>query len=103
MRELALRVGDRHELELRGPGGAGYSWETKVEGPEGVVEIRRRSSGAAPEADPGGPPPPNASLAELIEIDAVGAGRVRVSLALRRAWEDAEPLEHDELEIVVSG
>ena len=102
MRELTLSVGDRHELELRGLGSAGYSWDTSVDGPEGVVEVRRLPPGRSPNAEPGGPPPDNISLPERLEITAVGAGRVRLRLALRREWETEQPLEQDELEITVT-
>jgi hypothetical protein len=102
VRELTLSVGDRHELELRGLGGTGYSWDASVDGPEGVVEVRRLPSGRSPSAEPGGPPPDNISLPERLEIAAVGAGRVRLQLALRREWEPEQPREQDELEIVVT-
>jgi hypothetical protein len=101
--EVELKVGELHGLELRGLGGAGYSWEASVEGQEGVVEVRRASSGPLPgRTAAGGPPPDNRSLPEAFEVVAVGAGRVRVRFALRRAWEQESPLEETELDVIVS-
>jgi len=101
--DLELRVGEQHRLELRGLGSAGYSWEPSVEGPEGVVEIRRAPSGPLPGQPPaGGPPPDNASLPEAFEIVAVRAGNARVRFALRRAWEEEPaPLEEIDLDVEV--
>ena len=99
---IELNVGDVHELELRGLGGAGYSWQTAVIGPDGVLELERTSSGASPSAPPGGPPPSSGSLPEVLRLHAVGAGRVQLRLELRRSWEDdVPPLEQEELEVVV--
>ncbi len=104
MPELELKVGELHELELRGLGSAGYSWEAGVEGPEGVVEIRRASSGPLPDQPPaGGPPPDNRSLPEVFQVVAVGPGRVRVRFALSRSWEpDEPPLEETGLDVIVT-
>jgi hypothetical protein len=98
---LEPTVGDVHELELRGLGSAGYSWHVDVEGPEGVVAVRRAPSGPAPSAEPGGPPPPSGSLPERIELAALAPGHVRVRAALRRSWEDGPPLEERELDVAV--
>ena len=104
MPELALKVGELHELELRGLGSAGYSWEPSVEGPEGVVEIRRAPS--APPADrppPGGTAPASGSLAEAFQVEALAPGRVAVRFALRRSWEPEEPpLEVEDLDVIVT-
>ena len=74
-----------------------------MEGPEGVVEIRRAPSGPLPGQPPaGGPPPDNASLPEAFEVVGVGPGRARVRFALRRAWEEERaPLEEVELDVEV--
>ena len=101
MPDLELRAGDVHELVLPGRGTAGYSWAAETEGPEGVLEVRRAPSGPAPLAGGGGPPPPSGSLPERLELVAVRPGRVRVRLALRRSWENGEPLEERELDVVV--
>ena len=104
MRELELTVGETHRLELRGHGSAGYSWQIELTGPEGVLEIRRVPSGPARAAEPGGPPPPSGSLPAVLELRAVGEGRVRVRLALRRPWEEGvPPVEEDELDVTVTG
>jgi len=101
--ELELRVGDVHRLELPGRGSAGYSWQTDVDGPEGVLEIRRGSSGPPPSADPGGPPPSSGSLPEVLELVAAGVGRVRLRLELRRSWEhDRPPLDEQVYDVLVS-
>ncbi len=103
MPDLELRVGELHQLELRGLGSAGYSWEPRVEGPEGVVEVRRAPSGVLERPPPGGPPPASGSLPEAFEIEAIGPGRVSVRFALARAWEPAEPpLEHESLDVLVT-
>jgi len=101
--DVELRAGEVHELELRGLGSAGYSWEPHVEGPEGVVEIRRAPSGPIDRPPPGGPPPASGSLPEVFEIVAVGPGQVRVRFALSRSWEpDEPPLEEESLDVVVT-
>ncbi len=102
MRSVSLAVGERHELRLRGLGSAGYTWAIEIDGPEGVIEVRRRPPPPAPGATPGGPPPPAGSLPELIQLQARTPGRVTIRLALRRSWEDTEPLERDEVEITVT-
>jgi len=102
VRSVSLTVGETRELTLTGHGTAGYSWEAELEGPEGVVELRRRPPPSVRSAEPGGPPPPSGSLPELLAIEARTPGRVVVRLELRRSWErESEPLERDELEIVV--
>jgi hypothetical protein len=104
VRDLELKVGELHELELKGLGSAGYSWEPSVEGPEGIVEIRRAPSG--PPADrppPGGPPPASGSLSEAFQVEALAPGRVGVRFALRRSWEpDEAPLEVEDLDVIVT-
>ena len=103
MPDVELRVGELHLLELRGLGSAGYSWEPRVEGPEGVVEVRRAPSGAVERPQPGGPPPASGSLPESFEIAAVGPGRVSVRFALARSWEpDVPPLEQQSLDVRVT-
>ena len=104
MPDLELKVGELHELDLRGLGSAGYSWEASLERPEGVVEIRRAPSGPLPERPPpGGPPPDSGSLPEAFLVEAVAAGRVRVQFALRRSWEpDEPPLEETDLDVIVT-
>lgn len=102
MRSVSLAVGERRDLTLTGRGSAGYSWATELDGPEGVVEIRRRPPPSAPEGTPGGPPPAAGSLPELLTIEALAPGRVHLRLELRRSWESgSEPLERDEIEVVV--
>ena len=102
MPELELRVGEVHEAELRGLGTAGYSWDVSVEGPEGVVEVRRAPSGALP-APPGDGPPESGSLPETFHVEAVGQGHVHVHFVLRRTWEqDVAPLEQTDLDVTVT-
>jgi predicted secreted protein len=104
VREIRLGAGETHELTLRGLGGAGYSWQFEVDGPEGVLEIRRVPSGPpSPPAEPGGPPPATTAPPEVFELRGAGAGRVTVRFALRRSWEDVPPLEEEELDVVVTG
>ena len=104
VRELQLRVGDVHELTLRGLGSAGYSWQTEVTGPEGVLEVRRGPSGPSPSAPAGGPPPTSGSLPVVLRLAAVGEGRVKLHLSLRRVWEqDVPAIEEDELTVTVTG
>jgi hypothetical protein len=102
--ELELKVGEIHEFELRGLGSAGYSWEPSLEGPEGVVEIRRTASGPLLDRPPpGGPAPVSGSLPEAFQVEAVGPGRARVRFALRRSWEpDEPPLEETALDVIVT-
>jgi predicted secreted protein len=101
--ELELRVGERHELQLRGLGSAGYSWQASLSGPEGVLEVQRASSGPVASREPGGRPPDNESLPEAFQLVAVGEGRVRVRFALRRSWEDeTPPIEESKLDVVVT-
>ena len=103
MRSVSLTVGETRELTLSGRGSAGYSWTTELEGPEGVVEVRRRPPPSAPASEPGGPPPATGSLPELLTLEGRAPGRVVLRLELRRSWEhDAEPLERDEIEVVVA-
>jgi hypothetical protein len=105
VRELGLTVGEAYRLELRGRGTAGYSWQTEVSGPEGVLEVRRVSSGPgapAPAAE-GGPPPASGSPPVVLELVGLAAGRVRVRLSLRRPFEDGvPPLEEDTLDVTVT-
>jgi Chagasin family peptidase inhibitor I42 len=102
--ELALKVGELYEVELRGLGTAGFGWEAGVEGPEGVVEVRRASSGALPAlASPGGQAPDSGSLPEAFHVEAVGRGRVLVRFTLARAWEQGvPPAEELDLDVTVS-
>jgi len=102
--ELELRVGELHELELRGLGSAGYSWEPSVEGPAGVVEVRRAPAGPPAERPPpGGPPPESGSLPEAFQVVGVGPGQARVRFVLRRTWEpDEPPLEETDLDVLVT-
>ena len=102
MRSVSLAVGETRELTLTGHGSAGYSWAAELDGPEGVVEVRRHSPPSAPRAEPGGPPPATGSLPELLAIEGRAPGRVVLRLELRRSWErESEPLERDEIEVVV--
>ncbi len=98
MPELELEVGDVHELELPGRGSTGYSWQSEVTGPEGVLAIRRAPSGPVAASDP----PVSGSLPERLELVAEGEGRVRLRLELRRSWETGPPLEERVLDVVVS-
>ena len=104
MPELELKVGEMHELELRGLGSAGYSWEPSLEGPEGVVEIRRAPSGPLRRPPAAGrPAPASGSLPEAFQVEAVGARAGRVRFALRRSWEpDEPPLEETALDVIVT-
>ncbi len=104
MLDLELKVGELHELELSGLGSAGYSWEPMVEGPEGVVEIRRAPSGTCSRAaPPGGPAPASGSLPEAFQVEGVGPGRVHLRFVLSRSWEpDEPPLEEQELDVIVT-
>jgi predicted secreted protein len=101
--ELELRVGDVHELELRGLGSAGYSWQTELTGPEGLLQIERAGSGPPATPTPAGSPPVGGSLPELFRLVALGEGRVHLRLTLRRSWETGNPpIEEDELDVIVS-
>jgi len=102
--DLELKVGELYELELRGLGSAGYSWEPSVEGPEGVVEIRRVASGPPPDRPPpGGPAPESGSLPEAFQIEALGPGSARARFVLHRTWEpDEPPLEETALDVRVT-
>lgn len=103
MPDVELKVGELHEVELRGLGGAGYSWEPSLEGTEGIVEVRRAPSGPLPVDVPlGGPPPSTRQLPEVFDVVALAPGRVRVRFVLRRTWEDAAPLEELDLDVVVA-
>jgi hypothetical protein len=103
VREIELKVGEVHELELPGHGSAGYSWQTTIIGPDGVLEIRRAPSGPVPTAAPGGPPPPAGSLPEILDLVGLSEGRVQLRLTLRRSWEqDTPPLEEDEVAVIVT-
>jgi predicted secreted protein len=100
--EIRLQVGESRELELRGLGSAGYSWEPHLLGPEGIVSVRRVRSGPATRPPAGGPAPPSGSLPELFEVTALAEGAVRVRFVLRREWEpDESPLEESEFDVVV--
>jgi predicted secreted protein len=78
--EIRLQVGESRELELRGLGSAGYSWQPHLLGPA----------------------PPSGSLPELFEVTALAEGAVRVRFVLRREWEaDESPLEDSEFDVVV--
>ena len=105
MRELELTVGEAYRLELRGRGTVGYSWQTDVSGPEGVLEVRRVPSGPgapAPAAE-GGPPPASGSVPVAFELVGLAAGRVRVRLSVRRPFEEGvPPLDEDELDVTVT-
>ena len=104
MRELELTVGEAYRLELLGRGTVGYSWQTDVSGPEGVLEIRRVPAGpGVPAPTDEGPPPASGSVPVVLELVGLAAGRVRVRLALRRPFgEGVPPLEEDELDVTVT-
>ena len=103
MPEIELEVGDRHEIRLRGLGGAGYSWAVATSGTPGVVRVRPKAARAArTDARPEGRPPPATSLPQLFEITAVAAGSATLVFELRRPWEsDVKAIERLEYEVVV--
>jgi Chagasin family peptidase inhibitor I42 len=105
VRELELAVGEARRLELPGRGSAGYSWGAEVEGPEGVLEVRRVPSGSLPSAPvaAGRPPPASGSVPVVFELVGLAEGRVRVRLTLRRPFEEGvEPLAEEELDVTVT-
>ena len=105
MPELELAVGEARRLELPGRGSAGYSWRAEVEGPEGVVQVRRAPSGPAPPAPvaSGGPPPASGSAPAVFELVGLAEGRMLVRLTLRRPFaEDEPPLEEVDLDVTVT-
>ncbi len=100
--EIRLQAGESRELELRGLGSTGYSWEPHLIGPDGIVSVRRVPSGPAARPPAGGPAPPSGSLPELFEVTALAEGTVLVRFVLRREWEPNEsPLEENEFHVVV--
>lgn len=103
MPEIDLEVGDRHEIRLRGLGGAGYSWAFTVSGDAGVVRVRPKAARVArSDARPEGRPPPSTSLPQLFEITALAAGTATLAFELRRPWEgEVKPIERLEYEVVV--
>jgi len=104
VRELELTVGEAYRLELHGRGTSGYSWQTEVSGPEGVLDVRRIPSGpGAPAPAEDGLPPASGSVPVVLELVGLAAGRVRVGLSLRRPFEEGVPaLEEDELDVTVT-
>jgi hypothetical protein len=101
VRSIAVAVGERSELHLRGRGG-GYSWSPELLGRQDVVAVRRVPAAAASRPDAGGLPPDNSSRPESFEIEGRAPGRTRVRMALRRSWEgDREPLELEEFDVLV--
>jgi predicted secreted protein len=76
-----LRVGERHPVRLGGLGTAGYRWEPRAEGDEGVATV----------TDAGVAQPANrrigTSADELFSIEAVGPGVTRVRFTQRRPFE----------------
>jgi predicted secreted protein len=92
-----LRVGDEHELRLKGLATAGYRWVPAVEdgavadvAESGVAELANRRIGT--------------SADELFTIRAVGPGATRVRFEQRRPFEpkDVPPAEEHVVEIRVT-
>jgi predicted secreted protein len=76
-----LRVGEQHPVRLAGLGTAGYRWEPRAEGDEGIAAV----------TDAGFAQPANrrigTSADELFTIEAVSPGVTRVRFAQRRPFE----------------
>jgi hypothetical protein len=80
--EVVVRVGEEVMLRLPGLAGAGYRWESQVDGDADTVAI---SLSLAPEASGGART--ISSRDEIVTIRGRRPGRVRVRLAPRRSWE----------------
>jgi hypothetical protein len=91
--QVALAVGEERRFRLPGLGSAGYTWDVRVEGPEGVVSTARASAGGTAEVRSAqGPLRREAgSVDEEVTIRGETPGEVILSLAQRRPWEQEEP------------
>ena len=89
--EITLRIGEAHRVVLGGLGSAGYAWESKVEGPPGVIYVR-----ALPPAPSSGPQPQppvtqTFSVEHTFIIEALAPGKAEAQFILRRPWEKNVP------------
>ncbi len=86
--ELALRVGERRDLELPGLGTAGYRWDETLAGDVDAVQLQWQRGMSVEEARGR---PTGASAPERLSIIAVGPGQVTVRLTQQRPWENGPP------------
>lgn len=85
---LTLVVGESRAFTLPGLGTAGYRWESALSGDAGAVAVRWLH-GVAGTGVPA--PPIGASTPETVEVTAVAAGHVTLTLVQRRPWEAVAP------------
>lgn len=101
--KVTLRLGSAHRLTLGGLGGAGYKWDTSIEGEPGVVSVSVQSPEEREMPPPGSPPPNNISRDYTYVITALKPGTARVRFFLHRPWErDKPPLREVIVDVSVS-
>lgn len=90
--EITLRIGEAHRVVLGGLGSAGYAWESKVEGPPGVIYVRP-SLPSAHSSGPQSKPPVTQtfSVEHTFIIEALAPGKAEAQFILRRPWEKNVP------------
>ncbi len=80
-------MGDSIVVRLVEPGATGYQWTTEIIGSAVVEEFSSVQMPDGVEAAPG------RSSDRTVGLRAVTPGTAEVRLALRRVWEDVEPIE----------
>lgn len=98
--QVSLRPGEEHVLRLPARGSAGYDWYPELEGPPGVIDVKRSSE--SPARGPAGSPPRTASTDTLIHIRGMRPGDTALMLEHRRPREaGGEPLERKRILVEV--
>ncbi len=83
--DIKLRPGGEYHLALGSLGSAGYTWESEIVGPQGVVLVRTGPPGKTSPVHPTFLQ--TYSVESTYVIEAVGPGSVEVKFSLRRPWE----------------
>lgn len=87
--EITLRPGGEYHLALGSLGSAGYTWESEIVGPQGVVLVRTGPPGKTSPVHPA--PLQTYSVESTYILEAIGTGSVEVKFSLRRPWEKETP------------
>ncbi len=96
-----LASGTEQVIRLPGLGSAGYQWQHSLLGDEGVAEVEVTRSQAPPLPPPGGPPPSNYSLDDLILVRGLSPGRVRIQCTQVRVGQEQTPFARHTIDVIV--
>jgi hypothetical protein len=98
---LELAAGAEQVVRLPGLGSAGYRWQYHLEGDEGVAEVEITRSQVPFLPPPGGPPPNNYNVDELVRVRGLSAGKLRIVCNQVRVGQEAAPFARHVVNVVV--